>query len=82
LIVITHNANFPVLGDAERVIVVENRDGSLAMRETHEEDRAVIHCGALEVKYVRTDIQNMMEGGIRAFIHRERKYGVDSNRSE
>lgn len=71
LIVITHNANIPVNGDAEHVIVLENRAGALKVRETDGSK----HAGAIENKYVREDIQNIMEGGIRAFIQREKKYG-------
>lgn len=78
VIVVTHNANIPVNGDAERIVVLENQDGEIRVRsspaaETGEEDR-IPHCGAIEVNCVREDIQNIMEGGIRAFVQRERKY--------
>jgi len=78
IIVVTHNANIPVNGDAERVIVLENEAGVLRIRQSsvHEDGRLVDvdHTGAIEMSFVREDIQNIMEGGIRAFIQRERKY--------
>ncbi len=77
LIVITHNANIPVNGDAERVIVLENKGGALKVRESQVDGQLLKHCGAIEMKPVREDIQNIMEGGIRAFIQRERKYGYE-----
>jgi energy-coupling factor transporter ATP-binding protein EcfA2 len=70
IIVVTHNANIPVNGDAERVIVLENAAGALQIRRTSTQE----HCGAIEIQTVREDIQNIMEGGIRAFIQREKKY--------
>lgn len=78
IIVVTHNANIPVNGDAERVLVLENKLGALQVREsvvsTATGDQKVPHCGAIELAKVREDIQNIMEGGIHAFVQRERKY--------
>jgi ATPase subunit of ABC transporter with duplicated ATPase domains len=78
IIVVSHNANIPVNGDAERVIVLENKDGALQVRHSTETRNGVphqmLHCGAIEIKVVREDIQDIMEGGIRAFIQREKKY--------
>ncbi len=78
IIVVTHNANIPVNGDAERVIVLENEGGCLRVRQTtykhNGRELTVPHSGAIEVQLVRADIQNIMEGGIRAFVQRERKY--------
>lgn len=69
IIVVTHNANIPVLGDADRVIVLENTDGSIRVRASSRP-----HVGSIDVQEVRTDIQNVMEGGVSAFVMRERKY--------
>ncbi|MEV0664273.1 TrlF family AAA-like ATPase [Actinomadura luteofluorescens] len=69
IIVVTHNANIPVLGDADRVIVLENTDGSIRIRNSTRP-----HMGSIDVQEVRTDIQNVMEGGVSAFVMRERKY--------
>ena len=81
IIVVTHNANIPVNGDAERVIVLENNAGVIRLRCTTQRvgvrDEVVTHCGAIEVANVRGDIQNIMEGGIRAFVLRERKYNTE-----
>jgi len=78
IIVATHNANIPVNGDAERVIVLENLDGALRIRRSKVEvggrTEDVLHSGAIEKQEVRSDIQDIMEGGIKAFIQRERKY--------
>lgn len=82
LIVVTHNANIPVNGDAERIVVLENTNGSIRVRASGLSPEAkTFHCGSIEVPEVRSDIQNIMEGGIRAFIQRERKYGYDSGRT-
>ena len=69
VIVITHNANIPVLGDAERVITLENHAGSLRIKSTGRP-----HVGPLEIDEVRQEIQNIMEGGVPAFITREQRY--------
>lgn len=75
IIVVTHNANIPVNGDADQVIVLENQDQELRVRvSTNEAGVEVCHCGPIELSEVRADIQNIMEGGINAFIRREKKY--------
>lgn len=71
VIVITHNANIPVNGDAERVIVMENREGQIGVKGAHVGDP---HVGPIEDEAVRHDIQHIMEGGVRAFMQRERRY--------
>jgi len=71
LIVVAQNANTPVNGDAERVVVLENRNGAIQIRSSGSSTGAEIqHCGAIEQPHVRADIQNIMEGGIRAFMQR------------
>jgi energy-coupling factor transporter ATP-binding protein EcfA2 len=75
IIVVTHNANIPVNGDADQVIVLENKDQVLRVRSSPDENGGeVCHCGPIEFRQVRNDIQNIMEGGITAFIRREKKY--------
>ena len=76
LVVITHNANIPVNGDADRVIVLENTGNTLAVR-TDEEDRSVD--GPVELPAVRMAIQDIMEGGVEAFVARERRYNNELN---
>ncbi|MFE3118005.1 TrlF family AAA-like ATPase [Streptomyces niveus] len=79
VIVITHNANIPVNGDAERVIVLDN-DGSRIRIKTSasengaEEPQEQEHAGPIEVAKVRHDIQDILEGGTEAFMSRERRY--------
>jgi ATPase subunit of ABC transporter with duplicated ATPase domains len=79
IIVATHNANIPVNGDAERVIVMENIDRTLRIRSSQESENSprAMHCGAIEIQEVREDIQNIMEGGIKAFVMREQKYNTE-----
>jgi energy-coupling factor transporter ATP-binding protein EcfA2 len=78
LIVVSHNANVPVNGDADRVIVLENVDGVLQVRSSDGDHGDVReHCGAIEVDEVRSDIQKIMEGGVRAFQNRERRYNLE-----
>lgn len=83
LIVVSHNANIPVLGDAEQVIALENRDNSLRVRTTAEEpfdgiQQPIKHIGPVENPYVRKDIQSIMEGGVAAFVLREQKYNNET----
>ena len=75
MVVVPHNPNIPVNADAERVIVLENVGDGLRVRTSEEPSGAVMeHCGALEDKRVRADIQQIMEGGVDAFVRRERRY--------
>jgi energy-coupling factor transporter ATP-binding protein EcfA2 len=79
LIIVTHNANIPVNGDADRVIVMENAGGRIAVRMSPSavsvnQSTVIIHSGPIEIPEVRADIQEIMEGGVAAFVSRERKY--------
>jgi energy-coupling factor transporter ATP-binding protein EcfA2 len=74
LIVVTHNANVPVLGDADQVIALENHRGTLRVRSSIDGDNEDIHIGPVEFKEIRSDIQSIMEGGVDAFAMRERRY--------
>lgn len=81
VIVITHNANIPVNADAERVVVLENTGRGIAIRHDVEEATGVSveHCGPLEDQRVRADIQQILEGGVEAFVRRERRYNNELN---
>jgi ATPase subunit of ABC transporter with duplicated ATPase domains len=80
LVVVTHNANIPVNADAERVIVLENHGGGIRVRQTPADNgEAVVHVGALEQPHVRRDIQQIMEGGVVAFVRREKRYNNELN---
>ena len=60
----THNANIPVLGDAERVVTTEyHEDGSIGIK-----------CGTIDSAETHRDIVNIMEGGAEAFKKRNRIY--------
>jgi ABC-type Na+ transport system ATPase subunit NatA len=64
LIFSTHNANIPVLGDADRVVLLgsDGRNGF------------VLHAGALEEPESIRAITDVMEGGHEAFVRRARFY--------
>jgi hypothetical protein len=67
----THNANIPVLGDAELIV------GLVAEGEA-EQGRARIapeHMGSIDSKPVRELVEEILEGGKEAFERRRRKYG-------
>jgi len=67
LVIVTHNANIPVLGDAELIIKVKKVPG---------EDKCTIEeQGALEKREVTEKVQ-MLEGGKEAFEKRREKYGI------
>ena len=77
LIVVTHNANVPVLGDADQVIALENYRGTLRVRSSIDGDSETIHVGPVESREIRSDIQSIMEGGVDAFAMRERRYNSE-----
>ncbi|MDB2253533.1 hypothetical protein PM033_17595 [Halorubrum ezzemoulense] len=62
----THNANVPILGDAEQILVMwsNGRNGFF-------QDR-----GSIDKPNVQTKAQKILEGGEEAFSKRTRKYGV------
>jgi hypothetical protein len=65
IITATHNANIPVLGDAELVIGLEARDGRTK----------VLTRGSIDDSNIRHLIRALMEGGEEAFRRRAEKYG-------
>lgn len=67
----THNANIPVLGDAELILGL-SASGEAGM------GHAVIdpeHVGSIDAGPVRTLVEELLEGGQDAFERRRRKYG-------
>jgi len=62
----THNANIPILGDAEQILVMwsNGRNGFFQER------------GSIDLPDVQTKAQKILEGGEEAFSKRTRKYGV------
>jgi len=65
LIIATHNANIPVLGDSELIIVLDTKD----------EKCAVNNKGSIDKNDIKNDVKNIMEGGEEAFRIRTEKYG-------
>ena len=65
LFIATHNANIPVLGDSELVLVLDTKN-----------ERCVIsNKGSIDKEDIKEDIKNIMEGGEEAFRIRVEKYG-------
>lgn len=67
----THNANIPVLGDAELIL------GLAATGEAGEGHAKIApgHMGAIESRPVRELVEEILEGGKAAFEMRRSKYG-------
>ena len=63
LIFVTHNPNIPVLGDAECVFVTTSDGQRGHLRTQGDVDR------------VKTEIEQILEGGAEAFLERKRRYG-------
>lgn len=61
----THNANFPVLGDAEQVITCEFNEKNVGLKT-----------GSIDVPAVQKDIIRIMEGGRAAFERRKQVYNT------
>jgi energy-coupling factor transporter ATP-binding protein EcfA2 len=66
IILVTHNANIPVLGDADQTIVLD------ASSETCR----IADYGSIDKKTITDNIKSIMEGGEEAFRRRIEKYGV------
>ncbi|MDE0356372.1 MAG: hypothetical protein OXN92_01330 [Gammaproteobacteria bacterium] len=64
LIFVTHNANIPVLGEAERIVVMSMKGPKSA---------APALTGSVDGR--KQEILNLLEGGAEAFAKRERYYG-------
>ena len=68
----THNANIPVLADAELIVGLaatgEAGDGSAEVSEEG--------TGSIDIESVRTLVEERLEGGHQAFELRRRKYGL------
>lgn len=66
IIVVTHNANIPVNGDAEFIISMNSSSRSVDVLES----------GTLEDEIIKHEICNVMEGGESAFRMRANRYGI------
>ncbi|MBK9031556.1 MAG: AAA family ATPase [Myxococcales bacterium] len=63
VIFVTHNPNIPVLGEAERVFVLESDGQKARLRK----------CGSVDE--CKDDIETILEGGREAFLQRKHRYG-------
>ncbi|HUQ97800.1 MAG TPA: hypothetical protein VM166_00005, partial [Gemmatimonadaceae bacterium] len=64
-IVATHNANIPVLGDAEQIVVLSATS-----------DSTRVECfGSIDDPDVQRNVKHILEGGQQAFELRRKKYG-------
>ncbi|WP_028878359.1 TrlF family AAA-like ATPase [Terasakiella pusilla] len=59
----THNANFPVLGDAEQIVACQ-----------YENDELSLEIGSIDAKHMQDKIVSIMEGGFEAFDKRKSIY--------
>ena len=67
IIASTHNANVPVLGDAELIVALEG-DGQNGRA-------AADGIGSLDDVAIRSHVENVLEGGPAAFNARQHLYG-------
>ena len=68
IIIVTHNPNIPVLGDAEGIFILDrNSEGKVIFRKNKK-------AGCIEEKVIKEGICEIMEGGEFAFKKREEKY--------
>lgn len=67
----THNANIPVLGDAELILGLDVSGKA----ETGQADIATEHMGSIDSQLVRELVEEILEGGKDAFEMRRSKYG-------
>ena len=63
-IIATHNANIPVSGDAELIVVMQ----------ANEQHGWIEHAGSIDTPEIRDPVENVLEGGREAFRIRQQKY--------
>jgi hypothetical protein len=67
----THNANVPVLGDAELIVGLQaSGEAGLVRAQIASE-----HMGSIDARPVRELVEEILEGGQAAFEMRRLKYG-------
>lgn len=66
MIIVTHNANIPVLGDCELMFLMHSNGlkGDIRAR------------GVIDTKEIKESVQIILEGGEEAFMKRREKYGI------
>ena len=70
----THNANIPVLGDAELILGLTS-SGEAGDSNTGQATIDSKHVGSIDFSFVRQLVEEILEGGEAAFELRRRKYG-------
>jgi len=65
IITATHNANIPVIGDSELIVVLDKQ----------EEQCKLVDRGSVDKQSIKEEVKRIMEGGEEAFIKRAEKYG-------
>jgi len=66
VIIVTHNANIAVLGDAELIIPLKSTS----------DKTSIINRGSIDRESIQKDCCAILEGGDRAFLHRQKIYSV------
>lgn len=67
IIVVTHNANIPVNGDAELIVAMDSNSRHVKVYKS----------GGVEENELRREICNVMEGGEKAFLMRANRYRIE-----
>lgn len=67
IIVVTHNANIPVNGDAELIVAMDSNSRYVK----------VFKSGGIEEDELRAEICSVMEGGEKAFLMRANRYRIE-----
>jgi hypothetical protein len=76
LILATHNANIPVLGDGELIAVLETEEeGGRAVGK-------VAETGSIDSPAIKLAVTQILEGGREAFQRRQEKYGLPMQEDE
>ena len=71
----THNANIPVLGDAELIVGLDAKGDAELEDATGQAFIRPEHMGSIDTPSVRSLVEEILEGGKDAFERRRRKYG-------
>ena len=67
IIVVTHNANIPVNGDSEQIIIMDTESKTIQVKES----------GTIENSTIKEEICKVMEGGTEAFEMRSKRYIIN-----
>jgi len=73
IILVSHNATIPILGDAQNVVVCNNTDGKIKIRSAPLE-------GKLENKLILDQVAELTDGGKPSIKKRVKKYNLKSYR--